>query len=313
MTTFWATMNQTAFLFTFITLGYYLAKGKHVPDSAPAILSGLENTVFIPALVLETFLKNFRRAQLSQAGELLLQSLLLAIVVIGLSLLCVRLCTKDRYLQNIYLYGLCFSNFGFMGNAMVSALFPDQFMDYILFTLPLWTLIYLWGVPVLLMGKAGEKVPLKRRLRNFRNPMFAGMVIGMAVGLLELPVPHFLTATIAAAGECMSPVAMLLTGMTVARYDVKKILGVPSVYTVTALRLLIFPFAFLVLLAAVPLPRTFALCATCVLAMPLGLNTIIVPNALGQDTSVAAGMALISHVLSCLTIPVIFLLLEKIL
>lgn len=313
MTTFWTTLSQTAFLFTFIALGYYLMKGKHVPDSSPAILSRLENMVFIPALVLKTFLENFRMDQLSQAGELLLQSLLLAIAVISLSLLCVRLCTKDRFLRSIYLYGLCFSNFGFMGNAIVSALFPDILLDYILFTLPFWTLIYLWGVPVLLMGKPGETVPLKQRLYNFRNPMFIGMIIGMVVGLLELPVPRFLTSAIASAGECMSPVAMLLTGMTVARYDLKKILGVPSVYSVTALRLVVFPSVFLVLLSWMPLSRTFALCATCVLAMPLGLNTIIVPNALGKDTSVAAGMALVSHVLSCLTIPVIFLFLEKVL
>ena len=44
--------------------------------------------------------------------------------------------------------------------------------------------------------------------------------------------------------------------------------------------------------------------------MPLGLNTIVVPAAYGKDTSVAAGMALVSHLLSCITIPVIFMLYE---
>lgn len=40
--------------------------------------------------------------------------------------------------------------------------------------------------------------------------------------------------------------------------------------------------------------------------MPLGLNTIVIPSAYGKDTSVAAGMAVISHLLAVVTIPVIF-------
>lgn len=313
MATFQAALNQTAFLLTFIALGYLLVKGKHLPDAATGVLSRLENCVFVPALVLETFLKNFRPERLSSAWELLCQSLLLALCAMALSVLCVRLCTKNPYHRNLYLYGLCFSNFGFMGNAVVNALFPEIFLEYILFTLPLWTLIYLWGVPVLLMGDSGKEISFSDRLKNFRNPMFSAMVIGMVLGLTAIPVPGFLRSAVSAAGSCMSPIAMLLTGMTVARYDLKTILSVKSLYSVTALRLVVYPLVFLGVLAVWPLPRVFALCALCSLAMPLGLNTIIIPSAQGKDTSVAAGMALVSHVLSCLTIPVIFLLLESVL
>lgn len=310
MATFQAALNQTAFLLTFIALGYFLIRGKHLPEAATAVLSRLENCVFVPALVLETFLKNFRVERLSVTGDLLLRSTFLALCVIAVSLVCVRFCTKDPYHRNLYLYGLCFSNFGFMGNAVVNALFPEIFLEYILFTLPLWTLIYLWGVPVLLMGDSGAKASLSQRLKNFCNPMFVAMVIGMVLGLTAIPVPGFLTAAISAAGSCMSPIAMLLTGMTVAQYDLKEILTIRSLYRITALRLAVYPLVFLGVLAVLPMPRVFSLCALCALAMPLGLNTIIIPSAQGKDTSVAAGMALVSHVLSCLTIPVIFLLLE---
>ena len=56
---------------------------------------------------------------------------------------------------------------------------------------------------------------------------------------------------------------------------------------------------------AVPLPETLAICTVCALAMPLGLSAIITPSALGKDTRAAAGMVLVSHVLSCFTIPLI--------
>jgi len=191
---------------------------------------------------------------------------------------------------------------------VVSALFPEVFLEYLIFTLPLWTMIYLWGVPVLLMGDSESKPGWKKRLKNFANPMFVCMLLGMVIGLLKIPVPEFISGAVSAAGSCMSPMAMLLTGMTIAQFDLGSILRIKGVYMVTALRLVVFPAVFLGIMALCPLPETFATCAICSLAMPLGLNTIIIPGALGKDTKVASGMAVVSHILACLTIPVVFMI-----
>lgn len=308
MTVFIATLEQTGFLFLFILMGYLLARKKLIPDNSQAVLSKLENYVFIPALVLGTFIGNFTPEKITVAAELLLGSLGLGLIAIVLSLLCVRFCSRDPYERSIYTYGLCFSNFGFMGNAVVSALFPDIFMEYLIFTLPLWSLIYLWGVPVLLLGDSGSKPTLAQRLKNFVNPMFVCTLLGMLIGILGIPVPEFIGSAVSAAGSCMSPIAMLLTGMTIARFDLKAVLGIKSVYLVTALRLLVYPLVFIGVMLLVPMEPVFATCALCSLAMPLGLNTIIIPSALGKDTKVASGMALVSHVLSCVTIPAVLML-----
>lgn len=313
MTVFLATLNQTAFLFLFIIAGYVLSKGKFVPDNSQAVLSRLENTLFIPALVLGTFLENFTVQKIEAAWELLLGSFALAAIAIVLSLLCVGFCTRDRYERSIFTYGLCFSNFGFMGNAVVSALYPHIFMEYLIFTLPLWCLIYLWGVPVLLLGTDTGKPTLTQRLKNFVNPMFISTIAGIVLGLAGLPIPHFIRSAVSTAGSCMSPIAMLLTGMTIAQFDLAEVLKIKSVYLVTALRLILFPLLFLGAMFFIPLPEVFATCAICSLAMPLGLNTIIIPAALGKDTKVASGMALVSHLLSCVTIPLVFALFQTIL
>lgn len=311
MTVFVATLEQTGFLFLFILMGYFLAGKKLVPDNSQAVLSKLENYIFIPALVLGTFIENFTPEKITVAAELLLCSLALGLIAIGLSLLCVRFCSRDPYERSIYTYGLCFSNFGFMGNAVVGALFPDIFLEYLIFTLPLWSLIYLWGVPVLLLGDSSQKPSFKQRLKSFVNPMFVCTLLGMLIGILGIPVPKFVSSAVSAAGSCMSPIAMVLTGMTIARFNLRDVLGIKSVYLVTALRLVVYPLLFLGAMLLIPLPRTFATCALCSLAMPLGLNTIIIPSALGKDTKVASGMALVSHVLSCLTIPVVLMLFER--
>lgn len=314
MTLFLTTLNQMAYLFAFIAIGFILGKAKILPDNSARILSKLENTVFIPALVMGTFMKNFTVDRLSTTWKLLLFALVVQAVVIPLSILSARFCTKSPYLRKIYTYGLSFSNFAFMGNAVVSALFPDIFLEYLIFTLVLWTLIYLWGVPALLICDDEKKVSLKESLKSFVNPMFIGMLIGMVIGLTSLPVPGWLDSVITTSGNCMSPIAMLLTGITVAAIDLKATLKTKSIYTVSALRLIVFPLIGIGVFALIPqVPQSFVICAICSLAMPLGLNTIVIPSAYGKDTSAAAGMALVSHVLACLTIPFIFLLLMKIL
>ena len=158
--------------------------------------------------------------------------------------------------------------------------------------------------------------------------MFIGMFIGMVLGLvgsllpsdLSIPAPleppvNALDSVITALKSCMSPVAMLLTGVTVANLDLKKTFSNGRIYAITAIRLLAIPLLFLGvfklwnLIPGIPvLPENIFVCAIASLAMPLGLNTVVIPSAYGKDVSVAAGMALVSHLLSCVTIPLIFLL-----
>lgn len=310
MSIFLSTLNQIAFLFTLIAAGYILAKLGILPEGASKVLAKLENTIFIPALVLGTFIENFTVERLASAWKLLLVSVAIAVVMIPVSILVSKAVTRDRYIQNIYTYGLAFSNFGFMGNAVVSAMFPDIFFEYLLFTLPLWVEIYVWGVPVLLMGDTEKQQTLTDRLKPFVNPMFVAMLIGIVIGLLKIPMPSFLISVLDSSSACMSPVAMLLTGITVSTISFKKTFTDVRTYIISVVRLVALPLAFIGVSLLVPVFRdkTIFVCALASLAMPLGLNTIVIPSALGKDTSVAAGMAVISHVLSVITIPVIFAL-----
>lgn len=313
MAIFLSTLSQMAFLMLLIIIGYVLSRFSIVPANGAGLLSKLENCVFIPALVLCTFMENFTLAHIRTAGQYLLCGLAVIVITIPIAIALARLCAKERDIRNIYTYGLAFSNFGFMGNAVVGTLFPDLFLEYLIFVLPFWTFIYIWGVPALLIPSGNGKQTMKERLRSFVNPMFIAMLVGMVIGLANIPVPDFFRTAASSLGSCMSPVAMLLTGMTIAQIDLKATVKRKSIYAVTFFRLLVIPLAAMLVLKVIPISRELALCTVCSLAMPLGLNTIIVPSAYGKDTSVAAGMALISHILSCLTIPVIFFLFERML
>ncbi|MBQ5911242.1 MAG: AEC family transporter [Clostridia bacterium] len=309
MGVFLSTLNQMGFLILLIAAGYILVKLNFVEESGAKILSKLENYLFIPALVLSTFITNFTVESFSTAWKYLLCGTVVVLISAVFAVYVSKLCTKDDYIRKIYTYGLSFANFGFMGNAVVAALFPDVFMNYLIYVLPFWTLIYVWGVPYLLMP-SGDKKNVLSGLKKLINPMFIAMLIGMVIGIFAIPLPSFIGSAVSSLGSCMSPVAMLLTGMTIAKINLKATFKNLSIYAVSAIRLVLMPLVAIVALMLLKLPYELSLCTVCALAMPLGLNTVVVPSAYGKDTSVAAGMALISHLLSLITIPVVFMLFQ---
>lgn len=310
MNVFLPTIDRMAFLFSFIIIGYLLVRLRILDVSAAGVLSKLENKVFLPAMVMGTFLTSFTPERLGSSWWYFLAGFGFFVVAMPVGIFFAHRCVKEAYLRRIYTYGLVFSNFSFMGNAVVSAVFPELFAEYLIFTLPLWIMIQLWAVPALLIGSDGEKPGIKQSLKSLANPMLIGMVIGMVLGLTGLPLPTFVKSIVTDAGACMSPVAMLLTGITVAGIDISEMLKIRSIWEATLIRLVLFPLVGLGLLFLLPFPEALEICIMCALAMPLGLNTVVIPAAYGRDTSQAAGMALVSHMLSCFTIPFVFLLLQ---
>ena len=313
MQLFLTTISRMLFLFALLAVGFLLVKLKVLNVESAGVLSRLENAILVPALVMGTFIKGFTVESLKQSWKIFLAGIIVIGLTAPLAVLLARFCSKDGYIRRIFTYGLAFSNFGFMGNAVVSALFPEIFADYLIFTLPFWALIQLWGVPVLLIAGDGEGRSLKKSLKNLCNPMMIGMLIGMVIGISGIPLPDWTVALVNDTGACMSPIAMILTGITVAGIDLKATLTNLRIYAVSALRLLAIPLLAVAVLYFLPLSDSIKICTVCSLAMPLGLNTVVIPAAYGRDTSVAAGMALISHTLSCATIPVVFLLLTMVL
>lgn len=305
---FLSTLSQTTVLFLLIAIGFLLGRLRALPEDSTKTLAKLENTVFVPCLILGTFIEHFTVERLSSYATLILISCGITAVIVPVAILAARLLTKDKYERNIFTYGLVFSNFGFMGNAIVSALFGDMFLDYLIFTLPLWFLIYLWGVPSLLIADASRTQTWRSRLRALVNPMFIAMLVGMVLGLSRMPIPAPVLSVIDTAGSCMSPIAMLLTGITVSKISFRETFTSVRIYLVSLVRLALMPLAFLLAALLIPFDEVVRICAVCSLAMPLGLNTIVIPSAYGRDTKVAAGMAIISHLLSLLTIPLIFML-----
>lgn len=315
--------NQMLVLVILIAIGVALARKKVVPENSAQLLSKLENVVLVPALVLGTFIKNCTVDILSQVWQLVLMSFGMAFLLIPVSKWIAKRFVKEEFMQKLAGYGLMFSNFGFMGNAIFLSVFPDIFFEYTLFTLPFWSLAYVWAVPTILIPKEHqeENPTFWTRVKPFFNPMLIAVFIGIFIGLTGLGayMPMPITQVIDSTAACMTPVAMILTGITVGNIDFAAMLKKGYLYAITALRLVVYPLVFLGIIALLNLlPQnaffntTVFKCMLCVAAMPMGLTSIFVPAAYGKDVSEAAGLVLFTHAFSVITIPLMFMCLQMI-
>ena len=101
---------------------------------------------------------------------------------------------------------------------------------------------------------------------------------------------------------------MVLAGVVIGGFDFRELVANSKVYLASLMRLIVIPMAFvsvLLLLGANTTVISFALIA---FATPLGLNTIVYPAAYGGEVKTGASMAMVSHTLSVITIPLMYLL-----
>lgn len=316
MQTFLATLSPMLTLFLCIAIGFIFAKTKILPDSASKTMAKMETWIFCPALSFMTMARNCTTETIrTHATNIVLSSISVAIamgIAIGLSRFFVKENTPER---GVYAYALAFANSGYIGDPIVLALFGDAVLSYYkLFCLPLSLVIYTWGISVLTPKTEGKGSAFKRLLNAPTIAMLAGIAVGLTGTTDHLP--GFFLSTLDSLKACMGPVAMLLAGVTIAKYDFLSMLKNKKVYLATLLRLAVLPA---VIIAAIYAIKTGAnalfgrsigndvlFLTFFAVAAPLGLNTVVFPEAYGGNPETGASMAMISHTLCVVSIPILY-------
>lgn len=235
----------------------------------------------------------------------LLYSLLSLAIALGLSLLLTPVFATKKEERGIYRYSFVVANIAFMGNAVVEGIFGNDILfDYLMFTLPINLFLNSIGISWLMPDNS----ELSWRQKWF-GPINLASILGVLLGITQFPLPAPLPAVIASGSACMAPVAMILTGFIISGYPLRSLLSAGKIYVVALYRLLFMPVLFALLARLIRLAPDIRHVLICAYAMPLGLNTIVIPAAYDSDTTIGASMALISNLLALVTIPIVFFVL----
>lgn len=300
--TFIATLNQMISFFIIMIIGYIIKKTNVVNDKFDNAASQLQSNVIMPALIFQTFFNNFKLDNLRSNAVIFIAGLItITISYLIASQLAKPFGGKDIYQRNIYTYSFSTGNFGYMGYAVIGAVFGDSALGAMMvFCIPFSMFVYSIGAAIL--NPNNPKISIK----SLANPVFYSMIIGAIFGLLNIPLPKVVLSTADSLGGCMGPLAMLIAGFIIAKYNLKELFTMWRVYIASLLRLIVIPAIAALILMALKVDRNIMIALMGAVATPLGLNTIVFPAAYGGDTKTGASMALISNLLGIITIPVMF-------
>lgn len=322
MEPFLATITPMLTLFICIAVGFALTKLKILPESASKVMAKMETWIFCPAL---GFMTMARCCTIDTIGEhlinIVLASIGVAISVIIATFLARFFIKKKSIDRGIYAYALAFANGGYMGDPIVLSMFGDVVLSYYkLFYLPFSIIINSWGISVMTPSDEKRGGFFKKLLNAPTIAMLLGVVVGLSGLGNHLPV--VITGSLDTLKVCMGPVAMLLAGVTIAKYDFLSMLKKKKVYIATALRLVVLPAIIVAcifglkslanIVFGMSIDNDIVFLIFFATAMPIGLNTIIFPEAFGGSPETGASMAMISHTLCVISIPLMYTLMVTI-
>ena len=289
--------EQVFILLVFGAVGYGLAKADIIKAEHSKMLSGLLVYAFSSCNTFRTFATNFNVEYLKSNYLLILVSVIILAVLSLIAHFAAKLFSEKKYTRYVYEYSIIIPNFGYMGYALAESLLGAMgLLSVMVFSIPMSIYIYLIAFCIL------AKKPFTPK--GLLNIMTITMVLGMLSGLFEVQMPSVVTSILDTSRACMAPTSMLLAGVVISKFKLKEILSNGRIYIITVLRLTVIPVVAGICLS-IFFPLSIVQPAVIFLSMPCGLNTVVFPDLVGEDCRVGAGLALVSSLLSCITIPIV--------
>lgn len=305
---FQLTFGKVGMLLIFIAIGYFLRRHHDLPDNAGHVLSLLCTLIFAPAYYISTLSQSVTMDVVGEKTLLIGYGLCFILCAIGLSYLLSKPFARSRIERNSLVYAFAIPNYGYFGYPVIEGVFGTAVLaDVMVFLIPMSLATSSFGYSLFVGDK---KVPWKKILLT---PMVISLVIGVAIGLLGIRLPSFVSNALAGAGSCMSPCSMLLAGFMLGKFPLKNLLTGWRPYVYSAIRLILIPLIFGAVLLLLRMEGQFLMLPLLVAGIPLGLNLVVYPESQGfeKQASDNAKLCFVSYLLALLVLPISFAVLTR--
>lgn len=306
MDAFLSVILEVAVILILIVIGYFtVKKGMFTKESLGSITSFLLYIV-TPCLIVSSFLS-------AESGKLDGWTLLLAAVLpalsivisIALSYLFFRKEPSGR--RRVLRFSMIFCNVGFMGIPLVEGIVGSEGVLYGSFFIAVFN-IFCWTYGYVMMG--GGKVRLKALLLN---PGLIGLVIGLPLYLLDVPVPALIERPIELISALNTPLAMIVVGGYIAQVKLRAFVSDLAVYKMAVLRLVVAPLLYLALVWLLRPDETLLMSTVIQAATPVAANCVLFAVQYDSDAELASKSVAVSTALSVVTIPLLTVLVQALL
>lgn len=290
-------MNAIVKMLLMVLGGYMAYKIGFINEKDTDSITKLLSNVLCPATLLASYFKEFDSARATGLFMAMGMGILIHLVGIIISRIAIR--TKGNPDWEVEQLTVTFGNMGFMGIPLIQAMFGEEGV-FLQSGILLIANIALWSYGVMVFTGKANKAGIKKMLLS---PNIVCIAIGMVIYFGRIPVPELISIPVKNIGDCMTPVAMIVSGAIVAANNITDTLKNKRAYWVMGLRLFAAPLAMVPFFYLLGTDHMLSVVSFTAAACPAAAMVAVLARQNGKNASYASGLFTVTTLLSLVTIP----------
>jgi len=292
-------LRQTIIMLILIITGVICKKTKIISDSGNKELSKLVLTVVNPIVILMAYQTDYKASlvkNLLTAFELSLLSY--AVFILFAYILIPK---KEGRETEIERFSTIYSNCGFMGIPLVNVIFGTEGVFYLTAFITIFNFIA-WTHGIILIS--GEK-NLKNVIKVFYSPVIISIILGIIMFFTRIKIPALPSEALSFIASLNTPLAMIVSGVTIADTNITALLKKFGIYYVSLLKLVIIPVIITVIFAFFRIDESVRLTIIIAASAPAAAMCTLQCIKFNKNSLYASEIFAASTILSIITLPLI--------
>lgn len=299
------TAQQVFILFILILAGYVCGKTGAIKIEYKKPLSDLLIYLVVPAMVINSYMREFDKSAFNN----LLQAFALSFVMLIAGLIVTMAVTWKMKSsdKSIFRFACIFSNAAYMGFPLIRAMFGEEGILYASAFLTVYNIL-LWTVGY---GMVSGKVHLREVIHSIVTcPVIIAVIIGLVIyiGGIGVNIPDVISTPVGNIGDMNTPVSMIITGLTIAGSDMKKLIRNKRLFGIIGLRMFVIPVICFALLYVFNIRGMVPMVIVVLEACPTAAITTMFAIQFKHNEDLAAGAVVFTTLISIVTLPLYTLL-----
>ena len=295
--------EQMMVILLLMLVGAITQKIKQIDQSQQQLLSWLVVNVFNPALSISSVLSSDAPGNLTSIAY----TFGIAILMYGSFILLGKLYTQfiqDTREKIIWQFMIDFPNVGFIGIPVVRGLLGSEYVIYVAcFGLVFNVLFYTYGLSM-----------MKDSAHSYKQIFNIGTLsslLALLLFLFNIRLPYICSQTLNYLGEVSIALPLMITGMTLAQQkNLKKMLLDGKMYLFTFVKMVVIPVLAGLVMIVCHVPEDLLIVSLLMFGMPVANLPLMVLAEKGWPTKLCSNGIILSTILSVLTIPLVFMIVQ---
>ncbi|MBQ8961596.1 MAG: AEC family transporter [Ruminococcus sp.] len=290
-------LRQTLIMLLIMAVGVLCAKVGLIRQETNKDLSKLVLQVVNPATIFMSYQTNYRPELARElVHSFVLSAAAFALLIAGAYLIIRKKPGRDLGVER---FSAIYSNCGFMGIPLADALFGAEGVFCLTAFITVFNIV-VWTHGVILIS--GER-SLKQAVKVLWSPTVISILLGIVCFFAKIRLPEVSLAAIGFIKELNTPLAMIVSGVTIASTDLRALVKKLPVWRTCAVRLIILPAVISLLVSLTPVEEKVRVIVLLASAAPPAAMCTLMSIRYGRDSLLASEIFTCGTILSVITMP----------